>query len=73
MKEAELAFRKFQLVVGTRTLPFSIVGSEGEAINGVLDGHEIEGSAPLLLSQLAQISLGAVKDTRRVFMDAQTQ
>ena len=51
--------------LGTRTLPFSIMGSEGEAINGIMDSHEIEGSAPLLLSQLAQISLGAIKDTRK--------
>ena len=56
---------------GTRTFPFSLLPldlaedddvSPKEKLSGVLDSHEIQGSAPLLLSLHAQAQLGMVKD-----------
>ena len=50
--------------LGRRTIPFSI-GLEGEVkVPGVLDSHEIKGSARLLLSLYAQAQLGTSKDLR---------
>ena len=41
--------------LGSRAIPFSILGVGGDArVPGVLDSHEIKGSAPLLLSLQAQ-------------------
>ena len=52
--------------LGSRTIPFSILGVEGDArgVPGVLDSHEIKGSAPLLLSLYAQAQLGIATDLR---------
>ena len=52
--------------LGSRTLPFSILGLSGhKGVPGVLDSHEIRGSAPLLLSLYAQAQLGVSKDLRK--------
>ena len=48
---------------GSRSLPFCLLGECGTSVPGTLDSHEISGTAPLLLSQYAQMSLGMVKDT----------
>ena len=40
---------------GVRSFPFSIVTLEGRRLPGILDSHEIPGSAPLLLSIHAQV------------------
>ena len=49
--------------LGGRHIPFSIVGLDGESrVPGVLESHEIKGTAPLLLSLYAQAQLGICKD-----------
>ena len=51
--------------LGGRHIPFSIVGLDGESrVPGVLESHEIKGTAPLLLSLYAQAQLGICKDLR---------
>ena len=49
--------------LGVRHIPFSILGSDGESgVPGILESHEIKGTAPLLL--YAQAQLGTSKDLR---------
>ena len=51
--------------LGGRHIPFSIMGLDGESrVPGVLESHEIKGTAPLLLSLYAQAQLGICKDLR---------
>ena len=51
--------------LGGRHIPFSIMGLDGESrVPGVLESHEIKGTAPLLLSLYAQAQLGISKDLR---------
>ena len=51
--------------LGGRNIPFSIMGLDGESrVPGVLESHEIQGTAPLLLSLYAQAQLGICKDLR---------
>ena len=52
-------------ILGGRRIPFSIMGLDGEArVPGVLESHEIKGTAPLLLWLYAQAQLGISKDLR---------